>query len=69
VLAVTDVRNNAPVAWLAPFIVGLIVVGIGMAWGAYTWLIERFLPSVDEEQEVGEMPTTEPQAHHAAARA
>ena len=67
-LAVTDVRNNAPVAWLAPFIVGLIVVGIGMAWGAYTWLIER-LPSVDEEQEVGEMPTTEPQAHHAAARA
>ncbi len=33
ILAVTDVRNNAPVAWLAPFIVGLIVVAIGMAWG------------------------------------
>jgi glycerol uptake facilitator protein len=33
VLAVTDSRNNAPVAWMAPFIVGLIVVAIGMAWG------------------------------------
>lgn len=33
VLVVTDVRNDAPVAWMAPFIVGLIVVGIGMAWG------------------------------------
>jgi glycerol uptake facilitator len=33
VLAVTDLRNNAPVAYLAPFIVGLIVVAIGMAWG------------------------------------
>ena len=33
ILAVTDVRNNAPAAWLAPFIVGLIVVAIGMAWG------------------------------------
>lgn len=33
VLAVTDSRNNAPVAWMAPFIVGLVVVAIGMAWG------------------------------------
>ncbi|QNN54079.1 MIP/aquaporin family protein [Nocardioides mesophilus] len=33
ILAVTDARNNAPVAWIAPFIVGLIVVAIGMAWG------------------------------------
>jgi glycerol uptake facilitator protein len=33
VFAVTDSRNDAPVAWMAPFIVGLIVVGIGMAWG------------------------------------
>jgi glycerol uptake facilitator protein len=33
ILAVTDLRNNAPVAYLAPFIVGLIVVAIGMAWG------------------------------------
>ena len=33
ILAVTDVRNNAPAAWLAPFIVGLIVVASGMAWG------------------------------------
>src|SRR5437660_1432266 len=32
-LGVTDLRNNAPVAYLAPFIVGLIVVAIGMAWG------------------------------------
>jgi glycerol uptake facilitator protein len=33
VLAVTDSRNIAPGANLAPFIVGLIVVAIGMAWG------------------------------------
>lgn len=33
VLAVTDPRNDAPVAWIAPVVVGLIVVGIGMAWG------------------------------------
>ncbi len=33
ILAVTDTRNNAPVAWIAPFVVGLIVVAIGMAWG------------------------------------
>ena len=33
IMAVTDTRNDAPVAWLAPFIVGLIVVAIGMAWG------------------------------------
>jgi glycerol uptake facilitator protein len=34
ILAVTDVANSAPGANLAPFIIGLIVVGIGMAWGA-----------------------------------
>jgi glycerol uptake facilitator protein len=33
VLAVTDSRNDAPVAWMAPVVVGLIVVAIGMAWG------------------------------------
>ncbi|MFJ8113566.1 MIP/aquaporin family protein [Streptomyces sp. NPDC096132] len=33
VLAVTDLLNNPPGANLAPWIVGLIVVGIGMAWG------------------------------------
>jgi glycerol uptake facilitator protein len=33
ILAVIDVKNNAPVAWMAPFIIGLIVVAIGMAWG------------------------------------
>lgn len=34
VLAVTDIRSSAPAANLAPLIVGLIVVAIGMAWGA-----------------------------------
>src|SRR5690606_23962855 len=33
VLAVVDLRNNPPLANLAPFIIGLIVVAIGMAWG------------------------------------
>ncbi|WP_133915146.1 MIP/aquaporin family protein [Streptomyces sp. NBC_00582] len=33
ILAVTDLLNNPPQANLAPFIVGLIVVAIGMAWG------------------------------------
>jgi glycerol uptake facilitator protein len=33
VLAVTDLRNSAPAANLAPVVVGLIVVAIGMAWG------------------------------------
>jgi glycerol uptake facilitator protein len=101
---------------MAPFIVGLIVVGIGMAWGtnagyainpardfgprlasfltgygtafedqngdlyfwvpivgpivggllgsaAYVFLIEKFLPPVEEETEVGEVPTKEPNPH------
>ena len=34
VFAVTDARNSAPLANLTPVIVGLIVVVIGMAWGA-----------------------------------
>ena len=33
ILAVTDLKNTSPAANLAPFIVGLIVVAIGMAWG------------------------------------
>jgi glycerol uptake facilitator protein len=33
VLAVTDVKNSAPASNMAPFIVGLIVVAIGMAFG------------------------------------
>ncbi|NJC72237.1 aquaporin family protein [Planosporangium thailandense] len=33
VIAVTDLRNTAPAANLAPIVVGLIVVAIGMAWG------------------------------------
>ena len=33
ILAVTEARNNPPLANLGPFIVGLIVVAIGMAYG------------------------------------
>jgi glycerol uptake facilitator protein len=33
VFAVTDSRNTSPAANLAPVVVGLIVVAIGMAWG------------------------------------
>lgn len=33
VFAVTDVRNTAPAANLAPWIVGMVVVAIGFAWG------------------------------------
>jgi glycerol uptake facilitator protein len=33
ILAVTDLRSSSPAANLAPFIVGLIVVAIGFAWG------------------------------------
>jgi glycerol uptake facilitator protein len=33
VFAITDARNSAPLANLTPLIVGLLVVGIGMAWG------------------------------------
>jgi glycerol uptake facilitator protein len=33
VFAISDARNAAPLANLAPLIIGLLVVGIGMAWG------------------------------------
>jgi glycerol uptake facilitator protein len=33
VVAITDLRNTSPAANLAPVVIGLIVVGIGMAWG------------------------------------
>jgi glycerol uptake facilitator protein len=33
ILAITDVRSSSPGANLAPFIIGLIVVAIGFAWG------------------------------------
>jgi glycerol uptake facilitator protein len=33
IMAVTDVRSTSPAANLAPWIIGLIVVAIGMAWG------------------------------------
>jgi len=33
ILAVTDLLNTPPGANLGPFVIGLLVVGIGMAWG------------------------------------
>ena len=33
VFALTDLRNSSPLANLAPFLIGLLVVAIGMAWG------------------------------------
>ena len=33
ILAITDIRNTAPGVNLAPFMIGLLVVAIGMAWG------------------------------------
>jgi glycerol uptake facilitator protein len=33
IFAITDARNSAPLANLTPFIIGLLIVGIGMAWG------------------------------------
>ncbi|WP_248965038.1 MIP/aquaporin family protein [Sphaerisporangium perillae] len=33
ILAITDLRNSPPAANLAPFVIGLLVVAIGMAWG------------------------------------
>ncbi|KUN85606.1 MIP/aquaporin family protein [Streptomyces griseoruber] len=33
ILAITDLLNTPPGANLAPWIIGLVVVGIGMAWG------------------------------------
>jgi glycerol uptake facilitator protein len=33
IFAITDARNTSPGANLAPFIIGLLVVGIGMAFG------------------------------------
>ncbi|WP_214409769.1 MIP/aquaporin family protein [Sphaerisporangium fuscum] len=33
ILALTDLNNTPPSAGLAPFVIGLVVVAIGMAWG------------------------------------
>jgi glycerol uptake facilitator protein len=33
IFAITDAANSSPASNLAPFIIGLLVVGIGMAWG------------------------------------
>jgi len=33
IMAITDARNTAPAANLAPVVIGLLVVAIGMAWG------------------------------------
>ncbi|MFB9375784.1 MIP/aquaporin family protein [Kineococcus gynurae] len=34
IFAITEVRATPPGANLAPFVIGLVVVGIGMAWGS-----------------------------------
>ncbi len=34
IFALTNAANNPPLANFGPFIIGLLVVGIGMAWGA-----------------------------------
>ncbi|MFC6882483.1 MULTISPECIES: MIP/aquaporin family protein [Actinomadura] len=34
ILVLTDVRNNGPLSNLAPLLIGLVVVAIGMAWGS-----------------------------------
>jgi glycerol uptake facilitator protein len=34
VFALVNIRNNPPLSNLAPVVIGLLVVGIGMAWGA-----------------------------------
>ena len=34
IFALTTAANNPPLANLAPVVIGLLVVGIGMAWGA-----------------------------------
>jgi glycerol uptake facilitator protein len=33
IFAITDANNTSPAANLAPLIIGLLIVGIGMAWG------------------------------------
>ena len=33
ILAITDLRNTSPAANIAPLIIGLVIVAIGMAWG------------------------------------
>ncbi|GAA2611694.1 MIP/aquaporin family protein [Actinomadura fulvescens] len=33
ILVLTDLRNSPPLANLTPFLIGLVVVAIGMAWG------------------------------------
>ena len=33
IFALTDLRNSSPLANLAPVVIGLLVVAIGMAWG------------------------------------
>jgi glycerol uptake facilitator protein len=33
ILAIVDLRNTSPAGNMAPFIIGLLVVAIGMAWG------------------------------------
>ncbi|MBC7279285.1 MIP/aquaporin family protein [Nocardioides sp.] len=109
IMAITDAKNSAPIAWFAPVAIAFVIVGIGMAWGAnagyainpardfgprlasfltgyegawvtaagdvYFWipilgpllgalvgaaaykvLISRFLPALEEAEEVGTIP-------------
>jgi glycerol uptake facilitator protein len=65
ILAITDAASTPPGANLTPFIIGLLVVGIGMAWGTnagYAINPARDLLPSDAPQEPGELPTqrTEP---------
>ena len=66
VLAVTDSRNDAPVAWMAPFTVGPIVGGL-LGAGGYKLLISRFMPADDEAGEIGEVPVGEPRSYSTAS--
>ncbi|GGR45365.1 glycerol uptake facilitator protein [Nocardioides luteus] len=33
IMAITDARNSAPIAWFSPVAIAFVIVGIGMAWG------------------------------------
>lgn len=33
IMAITDAKNSAPIAWFAPVAIAFVIVGIGMAWG------------------------------------
>lgn len=33
IMAITDAKNSAPIAWFSPVAIAFVIVGIGMAWG------------------------------------